>query len=262
MTTTDWKKDNKGRKSPPREKGDLLICGIHPVAEALESGKELEKIMIRAGSSGSQLSEILQKARSRGIPVQQVPPEKLDGLVRTNHQGIVAVISAIAYLDPQVAIPELLEKNPRACFIVLDGITDVRNFGAIARSAVCFGAAAIVVQGKGSAQANAEAVKASAGALHHIPVLRTDSLLKTITQMKELEITVIGLTEKAGQTLDDTKTSFPIALVLGSEGAGLSAQVLRWADILVKIPQNATIASLNVSNAAAIALYHFSKPNP
>jgi 23S rRNA (guanosine2251-2'-O)-methyltransferase len=248
METTRRQKENPEKKSP-------VIYGVHPVLEAMNTGQELEKIFIRAGISGSPIGSLLQQARALGIPVQQVPPEKLDALVRGNHQGVVAYISAIRYQPFEEVISGILASSPDPFFVVLDGITDVRNFGAIARSAVCFGASAIILQGKGSAQGNSDAVKTSAGALNHIPVCRVDSLPKAITFLKENEIRVIGLTEKAKTELKDLPLSGPLAIVLGSENEGLSVPVLRWADELVRIPLKGDISSLNVSAAAAISFY-------
>jgi 23S rRNA (guanosine2251-2'-O)-methyltransferase len=249
------------RKRPENSTSDNnnLIFGIHPVLEALNSQREIEKILVKTGLSGTSVQEILHIARQKSVPVQLVPQEKLDGLARSNHQGVIALISALRYRNFDELVKEVIENEKNPFFILLDGITDVRNFGAIARSAVCFGAHGIIFPGKGSAQGNAEAVKSSAGALNHIPVCRVESLLKSITHLKENGIRVIGLSEKAPLEINNSPLTEAIAIVLGSEGEGISAPVLKWCDVQVRIPMLGKISSLNVSAAAAVCFYELAR---
>ena len=195
------------------------------------------------------------------MPFQFVPAEKLDIICQKNrlrsvsHQGVLAFVSAITYHDLTQVIPFVFEKSETPLILVLDEITDVRNFGAIARTAECAGVHAIIIPKKGSAQINTDAVKTSAGALNHIPVCRVDSLKSTIQFLKDSGLQIIACTEKAVENIQNINYTVPSAIVLGSEESGISTEIIKAADHLVKIPLFGKIASLNVSVATGIILY-------
>lgn len=240
-------------------KNDNLIYGIRPVMEAIHSGKDIDKLFIQNGLKGELFFELWKEVKERKIPFQYVPPEKLNRLTNNNHQGIVAFLSFVTYQRLDDILPEVFESGKVPLVIVLDRITDVRNLGAIARTAECAGADAIVVPEKGSAQMNADAVKTSAGALHHIPVCREPNLKFTLDVLKEYGFQVVAATEKADKLYYSADYSLPTALLLGSEEDGISHEYLKKADLQVKIPLLGEIASLNVSVAAGILLYEVVK---
>ncbi len=234
---------------------DELICGIHPVLEAMQSGLHVEKLLIRRDAGGEGLREVKQLARELGVPWQPVPGEKLDRLTTTEHQGIVAFISQLAIQDLEGVIAQAYERGEDPLVIALDGVTDVRNIGAIARSAECFGAHGIVVPKTGTARLGSDAVKSSAGALLRKPVCRVDSLLAALERARESGLRIIAVTEKADSPIELCDLSGPIALVMGAEDTGISTEILRKADTLARIRMAGTIGSLNVSVAAGIALH-------
>ncbi|MCK9618731.1 MAG: 23S rRNA (guanosine(2251)-2'-O)-methyltransferase RlmB [Lentimicrobiaceae bacterium] len=227
--------------------------------EAIHSGKDIDKLFIQNGLKGELFFELWKEVKERKIPFQYVPPEKLNRLTNNNHQGIVAFLSFVTYQRLDDILPEVFESGKVPLVIVLDRITDVRNLGAIARTAECAGADAIVVPEKGSAQMNADAVKTSAGALHHIPVCREPNLKFTLDVLKEYGFQVVAATEKADKLYYSADYSLPTALLLGSEEDGISHEYLKKADLQVKIPLLGEIASLNVSVAAGILLYEVVK---
>lgn len=236
------------------EKQDFLF-GTHPIIEALRSGREIEKVMIQVGARSSQISEIIVLAKDREVPIQTVPQEKLNRITRQAHQGVIAFISPVVYQSIENLIPMLFDQGLVPFVIILDKITDVRNFGAIARTADAAGVHAIVVPSRGSALITADAVKTSAGALNTINICREDNLKTTITYLKNCGLRIAALTEKASANLWENDLSGPIALILGSEENGISDAYLKMADIQIKIPMLGTIESLNVSVAAGIACY-------
>ena len=231
-----------------------IVFGIRPVIEAIEAGRQIEKVMIRKGAEGQLLSELSEICRAQRIHVQQVPVEKLNRTVRGNHQGVVAQISPIVYADVEDMLAEIPASQP-ALIVIFDGITDVRNFGGIARSAECAGAHGLIVPIKNSAPVNADAMKASAGALNNIPVCRVGSIRNTIKMLQSAGIRVVAASEKADRTLYDADMTGPTAIVMGSEEQGISKEVLKLCDMTVAIPQYGNIQSLNVSAAAAVMLF-------
>ncbi len=231
------------------------IFGIRPVSEALEEGKEPEKILIQKGLTGSNFQKLFQMIRERDIPFQMVPAEKLNRITRKNHQGVIAQIAIISYHKLHMLIPEIYEKGETPLLVVLDKITDVRNLGAIARTAEFAGAHALVISEKGSAPVNADAIKTSAGALSRIPVCREREILESLTFLKESGITISACTEKASETIYETPLTGPLALIMGSEDRGISKACLSMADHIMAIPQKGKTASLNVSVATGIALF-------
>ena len=239
----------------PAPSKEEMIFGTRPIIEAIDAGKEIEKILIQKGASGTQHTEIMTLARTFKIPVQQVPIEKLNTLTRATHQGVVAFISAITYSTLDHIIDTCYEKGKLPFLLITDHITDVRNFGAIARTAEVAGLVGIIVPARGNAQINADAVKTSAGALHFIPVCREDNLQKTIQYLQDRGIAVVACSEKAKKTMYEFDYSQPIAIVMGSEETGISDEVIRVADEMVKIPMHGKVGSLNVSVSAAVIVY-------
>ena len=212
-----------------------LIFGIRPVVEAIEAGREIEKLYIRKGAEGQLMTELRDLCLRHRVHVQEVPVEKLNRLVRGNHQGVVAQIAAIAY----VQLDDILERVPddeTPLVVVFDGVTDVRNFGAIARSAECAGAHGLIAPLKNSAPVNAEAIRASAGALTTIPVCRVGSIRNTIKTLQAEGFQVVAATEKSRKLLYDADLRRPTALVMGAEETGISKEVLKLCDERLAIP--------------------------
>ena len=231
-----------------------LIFGIRPVVEAIEAGREIEKLYIRKGAEGQLMTELRDLCLRHRVRVQEVPVEKLNRLVRGNHQGVVAQIAAIAY----VQLDDILERVPddeTPLVVVFDGVTDVRNFGAIARSAECAGAHGLIAPLKNSAPVNAEAIRASAGALTTIPVCRVGSIRNTLKTLQAEGFQVVAATEKSRKLLYDADLRRPTALVMGAEETGISKEVLKLCDERLAIPLIGRIESLNVSAAAAVMLF-------
>lgn len=232
-----------------------IIFGIWPVIEALKSGNEIERVLIQAGARSPQISEIFSQLKSRGIPYQIVPVEKLNRVTRKNHQGVIAFAAAVTYQKLAHILPMLFEAGIDPFILVLDKVTDVRNVGAIARSAEAAGVHAIVVPTRGNARLGADAVKASAGALTRLNICREDNLKETLQLMKESGLKIAAVTEKADSLLWNTVLKGPVGLLLGSEEEGISEAYLQMADVRLKIPMLGQIGSLNVSVAAGIVCF-------
>jgi 23S rRNA (guanosine2251-2'-O)-methyltransferase len=235
--------------------GPEIIFGLRPVAEAIRSGKTIDRVLMRNGLVGEGLREMMTMIRRHRIPVLQVPEVKLNQLTRGNHQGIVALVSSIAYIRLEELLDKMLRVERDPFLVITDRVTDVRNFGAIARTAECAGADAIIIPDKGSARINAESVKASAGALMRLPVVRVPNLFKSAVTMLEKGITLIAATEKGDTPYFEADLTGPVCLILGSEEDGISAPLLKMSEKKVTIPQYGTIGSLNVSVAAGIVLF-------
>lgn len=232
-----------------------MIFGIRAIIEAIEADKEIDKILIRKDLQGDLSKELLTLLKTKGIVAQRVPVERLDRYTRKNHQGAIAFLSAITYEHIEDIVPFLYENGKDPFILLLDGITDVRNFGAIARTCEVAGVDAIVIPAKGSVTVNADAVKTSAGALLKIPVCKEQSITTTIKYLKECGIKVIAASERSSQVYTDVDLKGPVALVMGAEDTGVSNENLRIVDDMVKIPQLGTIESLNVSVAAGVLIY-------
>ena len=232
-----------------------MVFGLRAVIEAIKSGKEIESVYIQRGLSGAIFHELREAMKERQLVYQQVPLEKLNRLTPKNHQGAVAFISPIIYQKIEDVIPAVYERGETPLILILDRITDVRNIGAIARSAVCAGVHALVVPAKGSAQINPDAIKTSAGALFTIPVCREENLLKTARFLQESGLQLTACTEKTEDLLYKPDYTVPAAIIMGSEEDGISTELLRIADHLAKIPMFGEISSLNVSVSAGIILY-------
>jgi 23S rRNA (guanosine2251-2'-O)-methyltransferase len=232
-----------------------LVFGIHAVTEAVRSGKEIDRLLVRKDMQGEQLRELMTLLGERNIRCQRVPPEALNRITRKNHQGVIAFIAAVTYYRLEDVIPAIFEAGKDPFIVVLDGITDVRNFGAIARTCECAGVDALVIPLKESVTVNADAMKTSAGALNVLPVCREKSVGHAIRYLRDCGVQVIAAGERAAQTYTSTDCTTPLALVLGAEDRGLSPETLRFCDATIRIPQYGTIGSLNVSVAASILIY-------
>lgn len=232
-----------------------MIFGIRAVAEAISAGKEVDKILIRKDLSGELAGELFALIKGSDIVVQRVPQEKLNSITRKNHQGVIAFISPINYQPVEEIVASLYEQGKVPFVLVLDHLTDVRNFGAIARTAECAGVDAIIIPSKGSVSVTADAVKTSAGALMNIPVCRVASLYNTVKYLKSSGLQVLGASEKATKNYTDADMTLPLALVMGAEDKGISTEILSLVDTTVSLPQYGKIASLNVSVAAGVMIY-------
>lgn len=232
-----------------------MIFGIRAVIEAVQAGKEIDKILMRRDLQSELSRELFQIVKATSIPVQRVPQEKLDRLTHKNHQGVIAFISAITYQRLEDIVPFLYEEGKNPLILLLDGITDVRNFGAIARSCECAGVDAIVIPSRNSVSVNADAVKTSAGALLSLPVCKENNINEAIRFLKNCGYKVFAATEKASTEYIQADFSAPTALVMGGEDYGISMDNLRICDEMIKIPVFGTIASLNVSAAATVLVY-------
>ena len=240
---------------PVKRETNQMIFGIRAVIEAIESGKEIESLFIQRGIAGSLIAELRELLRIHNVAYQQVPPEKLNRITKKNHQGVIGIISPITYQRIEDIVPMIYEKGEVPLILILDGITDVRNLGAIARTAECAGVHALVVPKKGSAEVNPDAIKTSAGALFNIPVCREDSLAKTARFLQESGIQLIASSEKTNDTIYKPDYTVPTAIIVGAEDVGISNELLRTADHLAKIPMFGEIASLNVSVSAGVLIY-------
>ncbi len=241
------------------QKESDCIFGLRPVIEAIKAGKQIDRLLVRQGLQGALYHELMTQVRNNGIVYQIVPLERIELVTRKNHQGVLAWLSLIEYQHITNLLPGVFESGEDPLILVLDGVSDVRNFGAITRTAVCFGADAVVIPEKGSARITADAVKASAGALHTIPVCREKSILRSVEYLKESGLKVVCASERSGRTISETDMTGPLALVLGSEDKGISRELTNTADHVVRIPTKGSISSLNVSVAAGVLIYEISR---
>ena len=238
-----------------RVKENKMIFGLHSIIEAIEAGRDIEKIYLKRDFGGELVKTLFAKIKTYGIPCRKVPVEKLNSFTEKNHQGAVAFVAEISYSNISDIIPTLYEAGKTPLIVALDGVTDIRNFGAISRTCECACVDAILLPSYCSATINADAVKTSAGALHYLPVCRTDNLCQAIKFLKDSGFTIIALSEKANIAYTNQDYSSPTVLVLGAEDRGISSEVLSLCDSKVKIPVLGKIESLNVSVAAGIVIY-------
>ncbi|PRY87556.1 23S rRNA (guanosine(2251)-2'-O)-methyltransferase RlmB [Mongoliibacter ruber] len=232
-----------------------FIFGTRAVMEAISAQKDIDKILVDKEVNNELVKELLKLAKQERIPVVRVPDGKLNRITRKNHQGVVAHMSAIQYASLDNVIEECFSKGIAPMILVLDRITDVRNFGAIARTADCAGVHAIVIPEKGSAQINSDAVKTSAGALNHLPVCRAKNLYYTVKDLKKMGLNIVSVTEKTERLMYEADYTLPTALIMGSEEDGISQELIGISDEFVKIPLAGNIESLNVSVSAAVVIY-------
>ncbi|MBL7696700.1 MAG: 23S rRNA (guanosine(2251)-2'-O)-methyltransferase RlmB [Chitinophagaceae bacterium] len=245
----------EGSPEKKENKKSSVIIGRQPVLEALGSGRAIDKILLQANTSGDIIQKIRQLAKQDNIPVQVVPAEKLSSISRGNHQGCIALVALIRYMDLQQVIDHVVSAGTAPLFVMLDGVTDVRNIGGIARSAVCCGAQAIIIPDKGVGALNEEAIKASAGALEKIQVCRVGSLLKAIDDLHHNGIKVLVSEMKADKLLPGVNFRDPLCIVMGSEQKGVQPYISKAADEHFTIPMSGDFNSFNVSVAAGIILY-------
>ncbi len=248
--------ESKPTYSGPRRPSEkTFVFGFHPIAEALDAGKELDRVLVLRSSPNDRLNKLLGRIRSMGIPIKMVPREKLDAITLKNHQGMVAFLSPITYQPLDEIVLGAFERGEAPVLIAADGITDVRNLGAIARSAECFGAHALIVPEKGSASITDGAIKSSSGALLRLPVCRVSTISSALEFLKNSGVACVALSEKSAVGLPENTNQAPYCLVLGDEGYGISAEVIKLCDNRIRIPMVGNTASLNVSVSAGIALY-------
>lgn len=232
-----------------------MVFGVHPVEEVIKAGKELEKIFVQSGLRSPQISEIVNYAREHEVPVQFVPIEKLNRLTRKNHQGIVAFVCPISYQTIENVVPMVYDEGRMPLVVILDRVTDVRNFGAIARTCYAAGVDAIVIPSRGSALINGDAMKTSAGALSLINVCRVENIKDTIDFLKASGLKVVAFSEKGKQSLWKADLTGPLAIMMGSEEDGISEAYLKRVDDHLLIPMPGDIDSLNVSVATGIVTF-------
>jgi 23S rRNA (guanosine2251-2'-O)-methyltransferase len=232
-----------------------MIFGTRAVMEAIKAGREIEKVYVQSGLNNDLIKELIHTAAENKVPYSFIPQQKLDRLSSKNHQGVICVLSAVQYATLENIIDKCYSEGREPFFLILDRVTDVRNFGAMARTAECAQLDAIIIADKGNAPITGDAMKTSAGALNHLPVCRVKNMKETFQLLKDNGIQIVACTEKAADTLYQIDLNTPIAIVLGSEEDGISPQMLQGADHLAKIPMKGNIASLNVSVAAGIAIY-------
>ena len=232
-----------------------MIFGTRAVMEAIKSGRQIEKIYIQTGLTNDLVKELVHTAKQYKAPYTFIPQEKLNRLSSKNHQGVICVLSAIEYASLENIIDKAFSEGRDPFFLIVDRVTDVRNFGALARTAECASLDGIILADKGNAPITGDAMKTSAGALSHLAVCRVADMKKTIQLLKQSGIQIVACTEKASENLYAIDMNTPIALILGSEEDGISPELLKQADRLAKIPINGKIESLNVSVAAGIAIY-------
>lgn len=236
-----------------------MIFGLRAIIEAIQNGKEIDKIFIQRGLRGELYQELFGLIKAHEVPYALVPVEKLNRFTRKNHQGVVAFSTSIQYQKLEHLIPNLYENGKTPFILVLDRVTDVRNFGALARTAECAGVNAILIPARGGAAINADAIKTSAGALHKIPVCRAKYLQDDLRFLKESGLKLVGVSEKAENAYFEEDFKSPVALMMGSEEDGISESYLPLLDSFVKIPMTGTIESLNVSVAGGILMFEVSK---
>ena len=237
------------------ENKQQYLFGMHPVLEAVRSGKKFDKVLLKQGLEGPQFRELLDLLNEKKISYQFVPIERLNRAVRGSHQGVIAYISQIEYVSIEELVNNALATSDAPVFVILDGVSDVRNLGAIARSLECAGGNGIIVPAKGGAAINAEAIKASAGALMRLDTCKVPNLRLAAYYLKQSGFKLIAATEKVDSLLYETDMTGPCAIIMGSEGKGISSSMLELADEKVAIPMSGQISSLNVSVATAVMLY-------
>lgn len=247
----------KFRHDRPRrkEKNNFEIFGMHPVMEAIKEGKTIDKILLQRGLQGDLSKELWDLIKSNNINYQIVPIQKLNRLTKKNHQGVFAFISPVDYEITSDVLMRVFESGETPLFMILDRITDVRNFGAIARTAECAGVHAIVIAEKGGARINADAIKTSTGALHRISICKEHNLKNLIHFLQNSGLQVVACSEKTEDVMYDVDMSIPTAIIMGSEEDGISEAYLKLSDKKVKIPMLGKTESLNVSVAAGLIVY-------
>lgn len=231
------------------------IYGIHAVLEALNAGKDIDKILLSKTLNDDTAREIVDRARELRVPVQRVPVQKIDRVTRRNHQGVLAMMAAVTYYTVEDLVPQMFDNGENPFVVVLDGVTDVRNFGAVARTCECAGVSAIVIPDRESVSVNADAVKTSVGALNYLPVCREHNLVNAVKLLRDSGFMIVGTSDKSEMPYTRADYTGPVAIVLGAEDKGISPQIMKLCDTRVLIPEFGHINSLNVSVAGGIMIY-------
>jgi 23S rRNA (guanosine2251-2'-O)-methyltransferase len=231
------------------------LFGMHPVLEAVKAGRKFDKVLLKQGLEGPQFRELLDLLIQNDINYQFVPIQRLDRAVRGSHQGVIAYISQIDYVSIEEIVNNALAKSANPILVILDGVSDVRNLGAIARTLECVGGCGVIVPAKGGAAINADAVKASAGALMRMDTCKVSNLRLAAYYLKQNGFKLISCTEKTDGLIYDVDMTGPVAIVMGSEGKGISQEMLELSDEKAAIPMSGEITSLNVSVATSVILY-------
>ncbi len=239
----------------PKTDKQQLVCGMRPVIEAVSAGAKIDKVLIQSNLEGTLAQELKALVKSSGIPFQYVPLEKLNRMTDSNHQGVVAIIAPVEFHDFITLVDNLLDEGKNPYIVVLDHVTDVRNLGAIVRTAECSGVDAVVVPTHGSAQINEDAIKSSSGALLRVPVCRESNLKTVLNYAKQTGFMVCAATERGAVSYLKVDFTQPTLLLMGSEDKGISSELLKLADVHAKLPIRGEVKSLNVSVAAAIFMY-------
>ncbi|MEK6492873.1 23S rRNA (guanosine(2251)-2'-O)-methyltransferase RlmB [Myroides odoratimimus] len=234
---------------------DNQIFGIRAIIEAIEAGKDIDKVFIQKEASGELMSSLLKTLKKNNVNFSYVPIEKLNKLTNKNHQGAVANISPISFTSLETLVEGVLEKKEKPLFVILDQISDARNFGAIIRTAVCCGADGIIISKNGAAPVNGDTVKTSAGAVFNIPICKVDHIKDAVFYLQGSGVVTLGATEKAEKEIYDVDLNVPLAIIMGSEDKGINPSVLKIIDEKAKLPMFSTIDSLNVSVACGAFLY-------
>ena len=253
MEKRKYVKYNRPQEASHNE--DDMIFGTRALIETIKAGKQIEKIFVQKGLNNELFSELNDLIQQHRLSVSKVPIEKLNRLSRKNHQGVIAYVSPVTFVPLHNIVAASYENGRTPLILVLDRITDVRNFGAICRTAECTGVNAVVIPTKGGALISSDAVKTSAGALNYLSICKEENLLNTITYLKESGFQVISCTEKTDKVVFDLEYNIPTAIIMGSEENGISKELIEASDISAKIPLHGEIASLNVSVATAVVLY-------
>jgi len=239
-------------KRPPEKE---MIFGIRAVIEAVDAGKVLDKVLLRRDMSSAIGRELIAKLEGTNTPVQKVPVEKLNQFTDKNHQGVIAFLSPVEFYRVEDVVQNAFEEGRAPLLVVLDGVTDVRNFGAIARTCVCAGVDALVIGARGSAAINGDAIKASAGALHSLPVCKVENMQNTLRYLRDSGLSIVAATEHTDKNYTEADMTVPLAIVMGNEEKGIYVENLKLCNEKVRIPMSGTIESLNVSVAAGIFIY-------
>ncbi len=238
-----------------KQNNSQVVYGLRPVIEAIESGRQIDKVLMQNGLSGDLANVLKTKIRQAGVPFQYVPTEKLNRMAEGNHQGVVALIAAIGYYSFIDLIPNMIEEGKSPLVVLLDHITDVRNMGAIARTAECAGVDALIVPDHGSAAINQDAIKTSSGALLRLPICRESNMKTVVNLAKQCGMQVVASTEKGSVYYREVDFSFPTLLIMGNEEHGISHELLKMSDIMAYLPVVGDVSSLNVSVAAGVMMY-------
>ena len=251
----EYKREDFDRTYRKAEKEEDFIFGVRAVIEAVQADRDINKILILKGINKDLFQELREALTGKNYQIQYVPIQKLDRVTDKNHQGVIAYVAPVTYQNIEKLVDDLLEKGEKPGILVLDRITDVRNFGAIARTAECQGIHAILIPSKGSAMVTADAIKTSAGALNRIPVCKTDSLKDSLFYLQQSGLRLVACTEKSRVPMYEVNLRGAVAIVLGSEEDGITSDLINMCDISARIPMRGEIASLNVGVTAGMVLY-------